>query len=140
MAVQTAERRVQEGQGSPKTIDRVVVPVEGTDREFLVQQWAVELAASLDVPIHAVHVAEPGRGAPREIFEFLRREAGKWSVPVTTRALESGDAPAEFLQELRVRDLVVVGTRRLASRFHVGSFTGRLVREAPCPVQIVRLP
>lgn len=122
--------------------DRVVIPVQGTDREFLAQQWAVEFAAALGVPICAVHVAtgeEPADVDEDEIFSYVGEEAMKWGVPIETHVQVGRNVVDVVLDELRPRDLVVIGTRRLGSAFHMGSVTAELVRRAPCPVQIVRI-
>ena len=130
------------GEAPVRPIDRIVLPVEGTDREFDAQRWAVELAAGLRVAILAVHVSNRvAGGAPRaDVFAYLQGECRKWAVPLETRTLRGNDVVQELVDELGVRDLVVLGTRRLASDYHVGSVAGGLVRRAPCPVQLVRLP
>lgn len=123
-------------------VERLVVPVQGTDREFEVQQWAAELAAALDVSVHGLHVAS---GNEEEVhhdhFSFLEKVCEKWGVTLETRVANRNDVAAEILDELGPRDLVVIGTRRLAGSgdYHVGSIAGHLVQNAPCPVQIVRL-
>lgn len=123
-------------------VDRLVVPVEGTDREFEVQQWVTELAAALAAPVHALHVS---RGDEEEVhedhFSFLEKACEKWDVELETRIASRDSVTDEILDELGPRDLVVIGTRRLAGSgdYHVGSVAGELVRNAPCPVQIVRL-
>lgn len=122
--------------------DRIVVPVQGTDREFLAQQWAVEFAAALGVPVCAVHVSSGAGDVPDEdeIFSYVGEEAMKWGVPIETHVLAGGLDPVQaILDELKVRDLVVIGTRRLGGTFHVGSVTAELVRRAPCPVQVLRI-
>lgn len=128
--------------GSFQPVDRIVIPVEGTDREFEAQQWAAELAGALGVPIHALHVSS---GEEEELhddhFHFIERICGKWNVDLETRVASRRDVAAEILDELGPRDLVIIGTRRLAGSgdYHVGSVAGELVQNAPCPVQIVRL-
>lgn len=123
-------------------MDRIVVPVEGTDREFEAQQWATELAASLDVPVHALHVTS---GREEELhedhFSFIESLCEKWGVELSKRVAGRDDVTQEILDELTPRDLVVIGTRRMANSgdYHVGSVTAEVVRQSPCPVQIVRL-
>ncbi len=123
-------------------VDRLVIPVQGTDREYDAQQWAAGLAGSLSVPIHALHVSQ---GDEEEVhtdhFDFLERVCEKWDVDLETRVASRNDVVAEILDELGPRDLVVIGTRRLSTSndYHVGSVAGALVQNAPCPVQIVRL-
>lgn len=128
--------------GSFQPVERIVIPVEGTDREFEVQQWAAEMAGALQVPVHALHVSS---GNEEEIhedhFHFIENLCEKWDVELETRVASRQDVVAEILDELGPRDLVLIGTRRLAGSgdYHVGSVAGELVQNAPCPVQIVRL-
>lgn len=128
--------------GSFNPLDRIVIPIEGTDREFEVQQWAAELAAALGVRVHALHVS---RGNEEELhedhFSFIQKVCDKWNIELETRVASRNDVAAEILDELGPRDLVVIGTRRLAGSgdYHVGSVAGELVQNAPCPVQMVRL-
>lgn len=120
-------------------VERLVIPVQGTDREFVAQQWAVEMASVLGVPLRAVHVAAPIGPRRRDLFEYLTLESAKWSVELETRIVRGTDVVEELVQELDSRDLVIVGTRRMSSHFHLGSVAEGLVRRAPCPVQVVRL-
>jgi len=132
----------REAPGSFQPMDRIVVPVEGTDREFEAQQWATELAASLDVPVHALHVTD---GREEELhedhFSFMEKLCDKWGVELIKRIATRESVTQEILDELAPRDLVVIGTRRMANDgdYHVSSVTAELVRNSPCPVQIVRL-
>ena len=125
--------------GAFRPADRIVVPVQGTDREFIAQQWAVEFAAALALPVTAIHIAEPGRDGRADLFQFVEGVARKWGVRIESRTLESASPIVEFLKELGPRDLVVIGTARLARAYHVGSFAGELIRAAPCPIQVVRI-
>ncbi len=119
--------------------NRIVIPVEGTDREYLVQDWAIEFAAALGTPVYAVHVANNPAGPPNGVFDFLESIAARWRVSLETRVQEAGDVAEELLAELGPMDLVVLGTRRLGRRYHFGSVAESLVARAPCPVQVVRL-
>lgn len=122
-----------------RLVERIVVPIEGSDREYLAQTWAVELAASLGLSIRAVHVRTGLEPEPGGLFAYIREEGAKWDVPVETAILDGTDAASEILAELTSRDLVVVGTQRLAGKYEVGSVARELVRHSPCPVQLVRL-
>lgn len=122
-----------------RPIEQIVIPVQGTDREFLAQSWAVELAAALELPVHAVHVDTEGTASRRDVFTYLNRQCEKWGVKATTRVIHGADIVQELVDELRPRDLVVLGSRRMAAQYHVGSVAVELVRKAPCPVQIVRI-
>lgn len=120
-------------------VDRIVIPVEGSDHEFFAQQWAVEMARELRVHVQAVHV-NPIGSTHGDVFGYLKQEADRWHVPLVTLQLEGDDVVEELLPELGPRDLVVIGTRHMASDFHLGSVAASLVKRAPCPVQILRIP
>lgn len=124
--------------GSFQPADQIVVPVQGTDREYYAQQWAVEFAAAIGVPVLAVHVGDGSNEDDPEVFRFIRRLADKHSVSLETRMLH-GQVVTELAAELSPRDLVVIGTRRLSHQYHVGSVAAGLIEKAPCPVQVVRL-
>lgn len=119
--------------------DRIVIPVEGSDREYIAQQWAVELAAALGLPVRAIHVSNGERAAPSDVFTFVQQIAAKHSVELTTKTLHGTDVVREIVEELGTRDVCVIGTRKLSHHYHVGSVAGDLIEKAPCPVQVVRL-
>lgn len=122
-----------------RPVARIVVPVGGTDDEYLAQEQAVQFAAALDVPVHAIHVAAYPEAADDRMFHFLRQATKKWGVELKP-CIALGTSPAEaLLAELDSLDLVVVGSRRLGTRFHIGSVAERLIKESPAPVQVVRL-
>lgn len=122
-----------------RPIDRIVVPVEGTADELVAQQWAVEFAAALELPLRAVHISMRPGDSPPDVFAYLESLCKKWHVTLETRTVRGQSVVDELVEELAPRDLVVLGTRKLASHYHVGSVAEDLVRRAPCPVQIVRL-
>ena len=128
--------------------DRIVVPTQGTDREFLAQQWAVELAAALGLEVHGVHVVDADRDGQEdstdeeienEVFSYLKKLAGKYDVKFTTTVLHSGPIVDQLVDELSPRDICVIGTRKLSHHYHVGSVTADLIERAECPVHVVRL-
>lgn len=122
-----------------RLVDRVVVPVQGTDREFYVQQWAVEFAKQFGVPVLALHVENPASQAPSDVFSYIQAEARKWDVILETSVHPGDDVAKALLTELGPRDLVVLGTRRFKSRYRAGSVGAQLVEQAPCPIQLIRL-
>jgi len=122
----------------PRAVRRVVVPVGGTDREYLAQEQAVEMAAALGAPVFGLHI-HTDVDPPRAVFQYLEQQCERWGVPLETRALGGTDAAAELLQETGPMDLVVIGTRRLGGAFHLGSVANRLIQEGQGPVQVVRL-
>ena len=129
----------RKGRPAPSLVDEVVVPVEGTDREFFAQQSAVQIAASLGVVLRAIHIGSPGSRQRGDLFDYLRTESWRWGVPFESEIMEGEDVAGEIVEEVGPRDLIVIGSRRLGHRFHIGSVTEALVRRAPCPVQIVRI-
>ncbi len=120
-------------------IGRIIVPVEGSDREFIVQEHAVTLAAALGIPVHAVHVRS-ALDPRQDLFAWIEKEADQWSVDLECRSVDGEDAAEEILQELKPLDLVIIGSSRAGSKYRLGSVADALIRRAPCPVQVVRLP
>jgi nucleotide-binding universal stress UspA family protein len=120
-------------------VARIVVPVEGSSSELVVQEWAVELARQLHTELRALHVSVGGAKAAGDIFRYANDLCKRRQVPISTKILEGPDAVSELVQELGPNDLVVVGTRQLGTEYHLGSVTEGLIRYAPCPVQVIRL-
>lgn len=125
--------------GAFRPADRIVVPVQGTDREFIAQQWAVEFAAALGVPVCALHVTLAGKAPDGGVFSFLDAACMKWGVTLDKQVLAGEDVVDELVGEISARDLVIIGTRRLAGHYHVGSVARELVKRVHCPVQVVRI-
>ncbi len=121
-------------------VQRILVPVQGTDREFLAQDEAVRLAAALEVPVLALHVTRLPDETPPTIFDHVTAECQRWGVALDARMVAGTDPAWEVSQEMGPLDLVVMGTRRAGSRFHVGSIAERLIRCAPARVLLIRLP
>lgn len=121
-----------------RTFDRVVVPVGGSAHELEVQRRAVRLAAFHDVPVHAVHVSDGAPLPPVDLFGYLESLCARHDVELDARVAE-GEVVDALARELDPRDLVVVGTERLASSSERPSVAAGLIREAPCPVQTVRI-
>lgn len=120
-------------------VTRVVVPVEGSDREYLAQEHAVLTAAALGAPMVAVHVTHDLDEPEAQRFHYLRQAADRWGVQLQTQVLAGTDPAAVLLEELAATDLVVVGTRHAGRRYHVGSVTQALIASAPCAVQVLRI-
>lgn len=141
MATKPGQVRVPDLAATPtlRLVDRILVPVAGTDAEFLAHHWAVGLAHLLQVRVRAIHVTPPGRDAPPDVFGYLEKEAEKWNVELKTASTSGEDVVEEIVKEAGALDLIVVGTKRLANGYHVGSVAGQLLKRAPCPVQMVRL-
>lgn len=122
-----------------RPVRRVVVPVSGTDREFFVQEQAAEYAAALDVPVYALHVTPRSDEVDDEVWKYLAAACDRWGIDLETQAIGGTDPAREILAEVDAMDLLVIGTRRMTERYHFGSVTEAVLREAPCAVQVVRL-
>lgn len=122
-----------------RPFDRIVIPVQGTDREFLAQQSAVEIAGAMGLPVVAIHIA-PGVGdTPPDVFRYIEQLGRKHDVHVEGKEIHSEDIVSELVEELTTRDLCLIGTRKLSHHYHVGSVAAGLIEKAPCPVQVVRI-
>lgn len=121
-------------------VQRVVLAIGGTDREYVAQSWAFQLASALHVPVVGVHVATDGGEPPVDLFMYSRQQAEKWRVDYRTHTLWGPEVARLLRDELSPTDLLVMGTRRLARQYHMGSVAADLLRIAPCPIQLVRLP
>lgn len=120
-------------------VKQVVVPVGGSDREFLAQEQAVILASALGVPLRALHVAPDPDTAPSDVFAFLEKACRTQDVAFESRVIGGDDPAEELVQEVDALDLLVMGTQRLGTRYHLGSVAERVIRDAPAMVQVVRL-
>ncbi|MDX1611368.1 MAG: universal stress protein [Candidatus Thermoplasmatota archaeon] len=120
-------------------ISHVVLPVEGGSEELVVQQWAVEMAAALGVPLRAVHVNTDGEDPPPDVFTFLSEMASERKVELETHIIHGRHVADELADELAPTDLVVIGTRLLGTGDSWSSTTEGLIRRAPCPVQVLRM-
>ncbi len=129
----------QAAAGEMRPVTRIVVPVAGTDREFIVQEHAVFMAGALEVPILAVHVTSPTEPANGHLFEWITKTCKEWNVELETHALDGDDTADVLVEELEPMDLVIIGSERMGGRYHFGSVAERVVAQAPCPVQIIRL-
>ncbi len=125
--------------GHTQPIQRVVVPVGGTDREFVAQEMAVGFASALGVPVAGFHVCPDPDDAPPDLFAYLRDRAAKWSVSMEEHVVAGTSASQELLKELTIMDLVVIGSRRFGIRYQLGSVAQGLLQHAPGPVQVIRL-
>lgn len=131
--------RPQAAANEVRPVTRIVVPVAGTDREFLVQEHAVFMASALEVPMLAVHVNDPTELRNDDLFAWISKHCDTWNVELETHSLDGQD-PAEILvEELEPMDLVIIGSEKMGGRYHFGSIAEALVAHAPCPVQVVRL-
>lgn len=118
---------------------RVVVPIGGSDREFLAQEQAVLYAEALGVPLVAVNVSTRPDEAPSDLFRFIEKAARRRDVQVRRLLLAGMDPVDALVAELGPLDLVIVGSERMGDRHRLPGVVERLVHDAPSAVQVVRL-
>jgi nucleotide-binding universal stress UspA family protein len=136
----SAARSITQAPGELSVFSRIVVPIQGSDREYLVQEQAVLLAAAIGIPVVGIHVRDGEEERSDDMFEWVRGEANRFNVQMQGITLDGSDPAEVILEELGIRDLVVIGSARIGGQYQVSSIAQRLVHDAPCPVQIIRLP
>lgn len=113
-------------------VERIVIPVGGSDREFSVQQQAVEYAAALGAPLVAVHVTPTPDTVSLDLFGYLEGLCRRWGVVLQEQVIPEADVQEAVLSVLDPQDLLIMGTARLDR-------AQALLRAAPCPVQFMPL-
>lgn len=143
----------------------ILVPVDFSALSDAALEQAKLLAAPLDASVHVIHVVEERYAAglwPVEVytagtpqtFELLVREAEKRMTGLftederrqfraTTDVLVG--PPAHTIVDEAAHlgaDLIVMGTHGRSGVAHmmIGSVAEKVVRSAPCPVLVVRVP
>ncbi|WP_031465927.1 universal stress protein [Sciscionella sediminilitoris] len=120
----------------------VVVGADGSEVSERAIEWAHKFAAWHDKPLRVLHVCRRGRGdldQARAYTEQLLDRCAHPGVPVSTEFVDG--EPAEVLAgEAENAYLLVVGARGhgVASGLLTGSVSHALLRQAPCPVAVVR--
>ena len=163
LVVREAERGNRPG---APTIERLVVPLDGSARGRAALPVAAALAGRLAVPIALISVVEPSAsmgaasvggvgfsaetytGLDEEIEAITReglaaaeRELAGSGVPVATE-LARGSAAGAIVAFTSPTDLIVMTSRGHGgfARLVLGSVAGTLLREAPAPVLLVPVP
>ena len=142
------------GGGSPRNMG---IAYDGSKESKAALEAAIAIARALDVPLKVISVLEadlyaspalmggPGYGQVREIIEKEAREALERTVaglPNDVQAagvFAAGEVVAALAAQSRELGLLVAGSRGYgpAHSVLVGGVTGRLIREASCPLIIV---
>jgi nucleotide-binding universal stress UspA family protein len=147
---------------TPEAIGTILVPVDGSERSEGVLPAVEALAGPFDLPVHLLHVVEavPGAVASEAAFamdRLMESRAGdgetylaKVALPLeakgihVTRALRAGLAAEAILAYLREcgAGLVAMSThgRTGLGRLGVGSVAERVLRAAPVPTLVSRVP
>lgn len=145
-------------------VKTILVPSDFSDYAEYAFTWALEMAEKWGAKVVVVnaapmfsHLAYPESvymvdlakmeaeliaDAQKKLWEFVAKQ-GTSTVPVETRAV-LGDPFWEICQaaEREGADLIVMGSHGRTGLAHVlvGSVAERVVRHAPCPVLVARLP
>jgi nucleotide-binding universal stress UspA family protein len=146
--------------GKERSIQRVVVGIDGSAGSAAALRWAARLARAAGAEVIAVHVVEPDSydvrpiGLPRTILneagwrDAVREELQMtWCRPLAEAGVRhrvlieeghAGPCLAEVAQDERA-DLVVTGRRGLSGLAELvqGSVSAYLTHHAPCPVAAV---
>ena len=142
-------------------LKKILVPIDFSDTSKKAYHYALRFAEQFGCEIVLLHVIEPATvvvGAPLAIEVFpqpdddfpaakkaLRAMAAQshnnGSEPVSS-AIRTGHAPNEITKAARDLDvdLIIIATHGYTSWRHlcIGSTAERVVRNAPCPVLVVR--
>ncbi|MGO9925185.1 MAG: universal stress protein [Mycobacterium sp.] len=138
----------------PDSAPTVVVGVDGSKAAINATRWAVDEAASRDVPLRLVYVIEPSR-FPGTGTDEDRLAAARSALSDAHRAIEDTGTPVKveteilrgtpltkLMEESRSAAIVCVGSIGLnhANRGGVGSLSAALAASPPCPVAVIRRP
>ncbi len=138
-------------------IERIMVPVDGSDSSRRAAEYAAALAKSIGARVMVLHCRKPlpvilgepyFQAAYNKIMEYVRQlmvpylelfeDAG---VPCVERILE-GAAHEMIVEAARTEksDLIVMGSRGRTDfqGMLLGSVTHRVLHSAPCPVLVIR--
>lgn len=140
-------------------MDKILVPVDGSDQSAKAAQWASRLAQKLGASVTLLHVHDvPGTEAiglnsleRSEIEQIERRIAGPsfdkaralMDPSVNAETLVSIGEPADEIVALARKNgftLIVMGSRgqSLAREILLGSVSDKVIRHAHCAVTVVR--
>ena len=139
-------------------LKRVLVPVDFSESSRKAVQYAVSFARQFDAEILLLHVVEPMPAPPEvvyldtgaiytEVREAAEKHLSEWRQAAAPEARVSaktrvGIAYHQIIEaaDESKADLIVIGTHGRTGLAHLlmGSTAERVVREAGCPVLVVR--
>ena len=139
-----------DGESAMSSPKRILVPVDFSDHSQFLIDHACGLAEQTKSELHVLHVQPmhkatesngvDARGALEQLGSLVR-PADELELQTTKRVLQGlpHRAIVDYAQDQNV-ELIVMGThgRRGLSHFALGSVAERVLRSAPCPVQVVR--
>lgn len=137
---------------------RVVIATDGTEENELVIEKGLSLARLIGAKVKIVFVVDTGnlsgippdelitavedhiKGEAKDILDRLEKRAEEMGIDLE-KSIKKG-TPAEIITaESEKEDLVVMGhhTRSGLSRLFTGSTARKVIKNAECPVMVVRL-
>ncbi|MCA9540337.1 MAG: universal stress protein [Myxococcales bacterium] len=143
-------------------IARILIPVDFSDCAHAALVYGARLARAVDAEVEILHVYEPPYyvgdllvqlpdNPAQTVHEYVREEAAKMldemlaKVEVLdglphTRRLLAGVPHKAIVEQSRGADLVVMGTHGRSGLAHLlmGSVAEKVIRQAPCPVLVIR--
>lgn len=138
-------------------IERIMVPVDGSDTSRRAAQYAAELAKNLGAQVMVLHCHKPFpvilgepyfQTAHNKIMDYVRELMIPYlelfeenGIPCVERILEG--RPHEMIVEaatIEKTDLIIMGSRGRTDfeGLLLGSVTHRVLHSAPCPVMVIR--
>jgi nucleotide-binding universal stress UspA family protein len=146
---------------TPKTLERILVPVDFSEYSRNAVAYAKELASSYRANLQLLHVVEhaihpsfyiPAKSSLLDIMPDIK-DKSRSELQNVLAGVKGPDMPAEFhvaeghaakeiikFAEAQGSDLIVIATHGLTGIEHLllGSTTEKVVRMAPCPVFTVK--
>lgn len=134
------------------TFDRILVPTDFSEAARHALLHAVHLASRYDAALHILHIEEVTEGYYERDEDLRARneaqmhellEEQNLSGLQVEHSIEAGEVVAPGILEytaMHAPDLIVIGTqgRRRLKRLFMGSVAEEVVREATCPVMVIR--
>jgi nucleotide-binding universal stress UspA family protein len=144
------------------TIQNILVPTDFSDHSTVALSYAIRFAGQLGARITLLHVIKPALATPEagvwcpdieseyQIADAAERTAAricereKLSHSILKQTLVWTGAPSETITETardQNSDLIIIATHGRTGLAHalLGSCAEKIIRQAPCPVLVVRV-
>jgi nucleotide-binding universal stress UspA family protein len=138
-------------------LNKIFVPVDGSDHSMRAAEYALELARLMDAEIVLIHCHRPFPvvlGEPyfqkainkimeksNQLLDPYRKLFRESGVRFTERILEgpAGDVISD-VAEIEKADMIIMGSRGHSDLkgLFLGSVAHRVLHSAPCPVLVIR--
>ena len=139
-------------------LKKILVPIDFSETSRKAVQYAVSFAKQFKAELHLLHIVEPTPAPPEVVYlesaaiytearEVAEKQLAEWRTAaaaetITKATVRNGIAHREIVRaasELKA-DLIIVGTHGRTGLTHLfmGSTAERVIREATCPVLVVR--